>query len=136
MSQEFAPSRRQLVMGGAVLAAALPGASATAMLGGRPLPYMDAKQWKREVGVDFAVASEGGAAPMKLMAVKGEMPLRAPRAGVRETSFSVVFDMDAAHAPEGGKTYQVRHPSLGTAALYLQRSDEKNGRARLRATFS
>lgn len=136
MSQQFAPSRRQLVLGGAVLAAALPGASATAMLDGRPLPYMDAKQWKREVGVDFAVASEAGAAPMKLIAVKGEMPLRAPRPGVRETSFSVVFEMDADRAPEGGKTYQVRHPSLGTAALYLQRTTEKNGRARIRATFN
>lgn len=136
MSQQFAPSRRQLVLGGAVLAAALPGASATAMLDGRPLPYMDAKQWKREVGVDFAVASEAGAAPMMLIAVKGEMPLRAPRRGVRETSFTVVFEMDATRAPEGGKTYQVRHPSLGTAALFLQRADLENGRARLRASFS
>lgn len=136
MSQQFAPSRRQLVLGGAVLAAALPGASATAMLDGRPLPYMDSKQWKREVGVDFAVASEAGAVPMKLMEVKGEMLLRAPRPGVRKSSFTVVFEMDAAQAPEGGKTYQVRHPSLGTAALYLQRADLKNGRARLRASFS
>lgn len=136
MSQQLAPSRRQLVLGGAALAAVLPGASATAMLDSRPLPYMDAKQWKRELGVDFAVASETGAAPMKLIAIKGEKPLRAPRAGVRNSSFSVVFEMDAAQAPEGGKTYQVRHPSLGTAALYLQRADLENGRARIRASFS
>ena len=133
MSEGFAPSRRKLVTGGAVVAAALPAVASTAVA--RPFPYQDAGDWQKQVGVKFAVAGEAGNAAMKLVAVKGVRKTYAPRAE-RAHSFTTVFEMDAAKAPKGGESYMVRHPDLGVTSLYLERTSEAGGKARLRATFN
>lgn len=133
MSKGFAPSRRALVMGGAVAAAALPMTASTASA--RPLAFQDASDWQKHVGVTFAIAGEAGTAPMRLIGIKSVRRMRAPGSALRAHSFTAVFEMDAAQAPEGGRNYQVRHPELGTTGLYLQRANE-GGRAYLRATFN
>jgi hypothetical protein len=135
MSKGYAPSRRDLVRGGAVLAAALPAASASTAFA-KPFPHQDAADWKKQVGMTFAIAGEAGTAPMRLIDVKGVTRLRAPGAGVRDHSFTALFEMDAARAPAGGKNYLVRHPELGTTGLYLERTTFEDGRAHLRASFN
>jgi hypothetical protein len=133
MSEGFAPSRRNLVMGGAVIAAALPATASTAFA--RSFPHQDAADWQKQVGMSFAVAGEACNAPMELIAVKSVRRTYASGA-VRAHSFTTVFEMDAARAPKGGESYMVRHPELGVASLYLERTTLKGGRAHLRATFS
>jgi hypothetical protein len=133
MSEGFAPSRRSLVMGGAVLAATLPATASTALA--RPFPHQDAADWQKQVGMNFAVAGEAGSAPMELIAVKAVRKTYASGAA-RAHSFTTVFEMDAAKAPKGGESYMVRHPELGVTSLYLDRTTEKGGKARLRATFN
>jgi len=85
--------------------------------------------------VKFAVAGEAGNAAMELVAVKAVRKTYAPRAE-RAHSFTTVFEMDAAKAPKGGESYMVRHPELGVTSLYLERTTEAGGKARLRATFN
>ena len=147
MSEEFAPSRRELVIGGAVVAAAMAPASsslvqrgtASSVLAGefanaRPFAQQDLADWQKQVGWRFAIADETGAAPMKLIAVK---PGKAQPAGhLRANNFTAVFEMDAESAPEGGRLYDVRHASLGSTQLYLERTTVDAGRARMRASFS
>ncbi|MEI9851695.1 MAG: hypothetical protein WDN24_13565 [Sphingomonas sp.] len=134
MQNKFTPSRRQLVVGGALLAGAIPGASLSSALA-CPLPYQDADDWERQIGSQFAIATEGGTTPMRLIAVKGKTNLRRSGA-IRQNSFTTFFEVDASRAPAGGKIYQVRHDKAGVAPIYLERSNEVAGKVWLRASFS
>lgn len=136
MSEGLVSSRRRFVVGGAVLGAALPVVSLGDAALAAPFPHLDAADWKKQVGLNFAVAGENGTASMKLIGIKGERKLRAPYGAKRGHSFTAVFEMDEASAPKGGQTYQVRHPEFGATPLYLERTIQQGGRTRLRASFS
>jgi hypothetical protein len=130
MSRGFTPSRRQLVLGGITLAAALPASSSATMLGSaKPLALHDMDDWHRQIGAGFTLAG----APVSLVAVK--QGNRQPSRMKRRHNFTAVFEMDAHAAPQGG-IHQVRHAELGQTALYLERTIEKGGKARMRASFS
>ena len=88
MSEDIVSSRRQLLVGGAVLAAALPGASVTAFA--KPLAMRDYGDWQAQVGKEFTV----NGTPMRLVAVKGG--LRQPSGFVRKHNFTTVFEVDGA----------------------------------------
>lgn len=129
MSKDYAPSRRQLFAGGAVLAAALPAASTVmGAVAGRPFAMQNHDDWKSHVGKEFAVNGSS----MKLVEVsKGHhMPV-----GKRGASFTATFEMAAAAAPASG-LHQVAHAELGEAALYLQSDTRKGGKALVHAAFS
>jgi hypothetical protein len=126
MSEELVSSRRQLLVGGAVLAAALPGASVSAFA--KPLAMRDFGDWQAQVGKDFTV----NGTPMRLVAVKGG--LRQPNGLARKHNFTTVFEVDGA-VPEAG-LHKVAHADLGQATLYMEPSISDQGKPRLRASFS
>jgi hypothetical protein len=130
MAEGFVPSRRQLVLGGAALAAIAPmSASSTTFGAAKPLALHDLADWQRQVGAQFAL----GTAPISLVAVKPGH--RQPSRLKRRSNFTAVFEMDASAAPAAG-IHQVAHPELGKAALYLEPTMVKGGKARMRASFS
>lgn len=131
MSEGFVPSRRQIVLGGAVLAAVLPVTSSSAAGFGlsKPLALHDLDDWQRQIGANFTLDG----APVALVAVKEGH--RQPSRMKRRYNFTAVFEMDAHAAPQGG-LHEVRHAEFGQASLYLERTIEKGGKARMRASFS
>ena len=130
MSGAFTPSRRQLVLGGAAIAAVLPGSSSAKMFGlAKPLALHDLDDWQRQIGASFTLSG----APVALVAVK--QGNRQPSRMKRRHNFTAVFEMDAHAAPQGG-IHQLHHSELGQTALYLERTIEKGGKARMRASFS
>ena len=131
MVEGFVPSRRQLMLGGAVLAAIVPmsGSSAASFGSVKPLALHDLDDWQRQVGAHFAL----GTASLALVAVKPGN--RQPARLKRRNNFTAVFEMDAAAAPAAG-IHQVAHPELGQAALYLEPTTVKGGKTRMRASFS
>lgn len=130
MAEGFVPSRRQIVLGGAALAAIAPiSASSTAFGATKPLALHDLHDWQRQVGARFAIDG----APLSLVAVKqghGQ-----PGWAKRRNNFTAVFEMDSAAAPAAG-IHKVAHPELGQAALYLEPTLAKGGKTRMRASFS
>jgi hypothetical protein len=131
MAEGFVPSRRQLVLGGAALAAIAPVGASSAMSFGaaKPLALHDLDDWQRQVGTRFAL----GTAPLSLVAVKPGN--RQPARMKRRNNFTAVFEMDAAAAPAAG-IHRISHPELGQAALYIEPTIEKDGKRRMRASFS
>jgi len=129
MSYDFAPSRRQLIAGGAVLAAALPGSAVAKTLTSKPLVMQDLDDWQAQIGKEFAV----GGTPMRLVAVKGG--IRQPAKFARKHNFTTVFEVKGDGVPAAG-LHTVAHADLGQASLYLEPSVSKDGKARLRASFS
>lgn len=130
MSKDFAPSRRQLFKGGAVLAAALPGASMViGAAAARPFEMQDLADWKAHVGKTFAV---NGASMTLVEVSKGA----AQSEGKRRHNFTAVFEMDVAAAPESG-IHRVAHAELGEAPLYLKSNARPDDRtARVHASFN
>jgi hypothetical protein len=130
MAGGFVPSRRQLVLGGAALAAIVPMSGSTTAFGAtKPLALHDLNDWQRHVGARFAI----GTAPLALVAVKPGN--RQPVEMKRRSNFTAVFEMDAAAAPAAG-IHEIAHPELGQAALYLEPTTAKGGKARMRASFN
>ena len=127
MSKDFVPSRRQLLVGGAVLAAALPGASIA--MTPKPFAMQDLDDWQAQVGKQFAV----NGTPMRLVSVKGGR--RQPTGMARKHNFTTVFEVQGDRIPAAG-LHTVAHADLGQAALYMEPSVSKDGKARLRASFS
>jgi hypothetical protein len=126
MNKDFAPSRRQLIAGGAVLAAMLPGVS---VANAKPFAMQDLDDWHAQIGKEFAL---NGAA-IRLVAVK--QGKRQPAGMARTHNFTTVFEVTSGALPEAG-LHKVSHAELGQASLYLERSVAKNGQPRLRASFS
>jgi len=131
MAEAFVPSRRQLVLGGAALAAIAPvsASSATSFGAAKPLALHDLDDWQRQIGARFALDG----APLSLVAVRPNH--RQPAWAKRRNNFTAVFEMDAAAAPAAG-IHQVAHPELGAAALYIEPTTVEGGRRRMRASFS
>lgn len=131
MAEGFVPSRRQLVLGGAVIAALAPvsASSATSFGAAKPLALHDLADWQRQIGARFAIDG----APLSLVAIKPNH--RQPAWAKRRNNFTAVFEMDAAAAPAAG-IHKVAHPELGQAALYLEPTAVKGGKTRMRASFS
>ena len=130
MAGGFVPSRRQLVLGGAALAAIVPMSGSTAAFGAtKPLALHDLNDWQRHIGARFAL----GTTPLALVAVKPGN--RQPARMKRRSNFTAVFEMDSAAAPAAG-IHQVAHPELGQAALYLEPTIAKGGKTRMRASFN
>ena len=130
MAGGFVPSRRQLVLGGAALAAIAPMSGSSVAFGAtKPLALHDLDDWQRQVGASFAI----GGAPLSLVAVKPGS--RQPAWTKRRDNFTAVFEMDAAAAPAAG-IHQIAHPELGQAALYLEPTAVKGGKTRMRASFN
>ncbi len=131
MSEEFAPSRRQFFLAGAVAAAALPGASSVnSMLGGKPFEMLDLAEWKAHVGKQFVL---DGKTQMTLVAVK--LGSRQGEAGrKRQNNFTAVFETEHEVAADG--LYRVANAELGHTDLYLQPGVSKRGAPTMRATFS
>jgi hypothetical protein len=128
MSQDFVPSRRQILVGSAVLAAALPGLSPIAA-NAKPFAMQDLDDWQAQVGKEFAV----NGTPMRLVAVKGGQ--RQPSGFARKHNFTTVFEVQGDAVPAAG-LHKVAHAELGQASLYMEPSVSKDGKARLRASFS
>lgn len=126
MYKDFAPSRRQLIAGGAVFAAMLPGVSAASA---KPFAMQDLDDWQAQIGKTFAV----NGTPMRLVAVKEGN--RQPAGRVRGHNFTTVFEVQGDAVPAAG-LHKVTHAELGQATLYLEPSVAKNGKPRLRASFS
>ncbi|MES2445142.1 MAG: hypothetical protein V4574_20140 [Pseudomonadota bacterium] len=99
----------------------------------KPLALHDLDDWQRQVGAQFALSGDAGAAPIALVAVK--VGNRQPARMQRRSNFTAVFEMDARAAPAAG-IYQVRHPEFGQASLYLEPTTVKAGKARMRASFN
>ena len=129
MSHDFVPSRRQLIAGGAVLTAVLPGASIAKALNTKPLGLQDMDDWQAQVGKEFAV----NGTPMRLVAVKPGS--RQPYGMARKHNFTTVFEVRGNAVPVAG-LQQVSHPELGQASLYMEPSATEDGTPRLRASFS
>jgi hypothetical protein len=131
MSEEFAPSRRQFFVAGAVAAAALPGASSVpSLFADKPFEMQDLAEWKSHVGKKFTL---DGKTQMTLVAVKGGQ--RQPAAGQkRRHNFTAVFETEAQVEADG--LYRVAHVDLGHAQLYMQPGVSKLGAPTVRATFS
>ncbi|MCW3848535.1 hypothetical protein OF829_14970 [Sphingomonas sp. LB-2] len=127
MPYDFAPSRRQLIAGGAVLASMLPGAVPVASA--KPFAMQDLDDWQAQVGQTFAV----NGTPMRLVAVKPGN--RQPAGRARKHNFTTVFEVRGDAVPAAG-LHKVSHADLGQASLYLEPSLSKDGKARLRASFS
>ena len=133
MSEDFAPTRRQLFVGGAVLAAAALPAATPAMaraVDARPFAEHDLAEWQAHIGKSFEVGAEG--ASMKLVAIRGGRTLPAGQA--RRNTFTALFEIDANAAPEAG-IHRVANDQLGQAPLFLERTAMTGARTRLRATF-
>lgn len=129
MAEGFVPSRRQMVLGGAALAAVAPLGASTAFGATKPLALHDLDDWQRQVGANFALNN----APLALVAIRPGS--RQPSRMKRRNNFTAVFEMDSAAAPQAG-IHQVAHPELGQAALYLEPTTVKGGKTRLRASFN
>lgn len=129
MSHDFAPSRRQLIAGGAVLAAMLPGATIATGAAAKPLVMQDLDDWQAQIGKEFAV----NGTPMRLVAVKGG--IRQPAKVARKHNFTTVFEVQGDAVPTAG-LQTVAHAELGQASLYMEPSVGKDGKARLRASFN
>lgn len=129
MYKDFAPSRRQLIAGGAVFAATLPGASIAGAMTPKPFAMQDLDDWHAQIGKTFAV----NGASVRLVAVK--QGNRQPAGMVRKHNFTTVFELTSGALPESG-LHTVSHAELGQAALYLEPSVAKNGQPRLRASFN
>ena len=129
MYKDFAPSRRQLIAGGAVFAAALPGASIARAMNPKPFAMHDLDDWQAQIGKEFSV----GGASVRLVAVKPGN--RQPAGMVRKYNFTTVFEVTSGAVPEAG-LHMVSHAELGQASLYVEPSVAKNGQPRLRASFS
>lgn len=132
MAEGFVPSRRQLVLGGAVFVAIAPmsASSATSFGAAKPLALHDLDDWQRQIGAGFALDG----APLSLIAVKPSH--RQPAWAKRRSNFTAVFEMDAAAAPAAAGIHQVAHPELGRAALYIEPTTVMGGKQRMRASFS
>ena len=133
MSEDFAPTRRQLFVGGAVLAAATLPVATPAMaraIETRPFADHDLADWQANIGKRFEVGADG--ATMKLVAVRGGATL--PAGQRRRSTFTALFEIDATTAPEQG-IHRVANDQLGQAPLYLERTLVKGATTRLRATF-
>ena len=129
MSHDFASSRRQLIAGGAVLAAMLPGATIATGASAKPLAMQDLDAWQDQVGKEFAV----NGTPMRLVAVKGGT--RQPSKFARKHNFTTVFEVQGDVVPMAG-LHTVAHADLGQASFYMEPSVSKDGKARLRASFN
>ncbi|MET0247956.1 MAG: hypothetical protein ABW182_14495 [Sphingomonas sp.] len=131
MSEEFAPSRRQFFVAGAVAAAALPGASSvTSLFADKPFDMQDLAEWKSHVGKQFFLNDQ---TQMTLVAVKGGQ--KQPAVGQkRRHNFTAVFETDRQVESDG--LYRVAHAELGHAPLYLQPGVSTRGAPTMRATFS
>jgi hypothetical protein len=129
MSKDFAPSRRQLFKGGAMLAVALPGASAViGSAAAKPFEMQDLADWKAHVGKDFTV----GGASMTLVEVSKGV---AQSQGKRGHNFTAIFEMKAGEVQTGLHT--VAQAELGQASLYLQSNARPDGaQARVHASFN
>jgi len=126
MFKDFTPSRRQLIAGGAVLAAALP---AVPVANAKALEMQDMDDWQAHVGKQFAVDG----ATIRLVAVKPGS--RQPYGRARTHNFTTLFEVTSGTMPEAG-LHKVSHGELGQAALFLDRSLANNGQPRLRASFN
>ena len=70
---------------------------------------------------------------MRLVAVKEGN--RQPAGRLRKHNFTTVFEVQGDAVPAAG-LHKVSHAELGQATFYLEPSVAKNGKPRLRASFS
>jgi hypothetical protein len=85
----------------------------------RSLARAGMNEWSRQVGSDFVVQGESGAAALKLVEVKPMLSagVRPPEV-TRDRAFAATFDAGSA-APAGDRIYAVRHDVYGDMQVYF-----------------
>jgi len=86
-------------------------------------------EWSQQVGSDFTVRAEGGAAAVRLESVKPLMSAgRRPAGLARDRAFEAVFASAAGTAlPAGDRMYPVNHSKYGAMDVYFSPSGQKMG---------
>ena len=135
MAQSMRYSRRKLLsgigLGGVGLATASWASSAAALTGDNPLAAVlpgvlaslhDAgySDWSSAVGTSFVVRGEAGASTVNLVGVR-EMKAAGTRpAGLRATSFALIFQgTDSAVFPRGNRTYAFEQSNGNQLQLFV-----------------
>ena len=140
-------SRRNFIIGGATTAAiagplAIAASVSKTSTGAtwNPLAVVrpsEVAEWQALVGGKFHIVGEAGKYVAKLSAVvHGSSDPKRPSNLARPLSFLAYFEMNAAVAPRGQKTYKVVHPTKGVMDMFLGRGADKAGKTVVYAVFN